>query len=49
VEHLIGDASKAKRILGWEPQVSFEELIVMMLDADLDLLKHDVNARGLRR
>jgi GDPmannose 4,6-dehydratase len=49
VEHLIGDASKAKRILGWEPQVSFEELIVMMVDADLDLLGHDANAHGLQR
>jgi GDPmannose 4,6-dehydratase len=38
VEHLIGDASKAKRKLGWEPEVSFEELIRMMVDADLALL-----------
>ena len=35
VEHLIGDASKAKRKLGWEPEVSFEQLIGMMVDADL--------------
>jgi GDPmannose 4,6-dehydratase len=39
VEHLIGDASKAKRKLGWEPEVSFEELIRMMVDADLALLR----------
>ncbi len=38
VEHLIGDASKAKRILGWEPEVNFEQLIRMMVDADLALL-----------
>jgi GDPmannose 4,6-dehydratase len=38
VEHLIGDPSKAKRVLGWEPEVSFEELIRMMVDADLALL-----------
>jgi GDPmannose 4,6-dehydratase len=38
VEHLIGDASKARRILGWEPQVDFEQLIRMMVDADLELL-----------
>jgi GDPmannose 4,6-dehydratase len=38
VEHLVGDASKAKRVLGWEPQVSFEELIRMMVNADLKLL-----------
>src|SRR5581483_7858938 len=45
VEHLVGDASKARRILGWEPQVSFEQLIRMMVDADHELLKRDV-ARG---
>jgi GDPmannose 4,6-dehydratase len=38
VEHLIGDASKARRILGWEPDVDFEQLIRMMVDADLKLL-----------
>jgi len=35
VDLLLGDASKAKRVLGWEPQVSFEQLIRMMVDADL--------------
>jgi len=39
IEHLVGDASKAKRVLGWEPQVSFEELIRMMVDADYALLQ----------
>jgi GDPmannose 4,6-dehydratase len=39
VEHLIGDASKARRVLGWEPEVSFEQLIRMMVDADLAALK----------
>ena len=38
VDHLIGDASKARRELGWEPRTSFEELIRMMVDADLELL-----------
>jgi len=32
---LLGDASKAKRQLGWEPRVSFAELVKMMVDADL--------------
>jgi GDPmannose 4,6-dehydratase len=41
VEHLIGDASKARRVLGWEPEVGFEELIRMMVDADLALLKRE--------
>jgi GDPmannose 4,6-dehydratase len=39
VDHLIGDSSKAKRLLGWEPRTSFEELIRLMVDADLALLK----------
>jgi GDPmannose 4,6-dehydratase len=38
VDQLIGDASKARRALGWEPTVSFEELVAMMVKADLDRL-----------
>src|ERR1700749_1627308 len=38
VDHLIGDPTKAKRDLGWEPRVSFEQLIRMMVDADAALL-----------
>jgi GDPmannose 4,6-dehydratase len=45
VEQLIGDAGKAKRELGWEPQVSFEQLIRIMVDADLALLERDSGAR----
>ena len=45
VEHLIGDASKAKRVLGWAPEVSFEQLIRMMVDADVALLARDPAAR----
>ncbi len=37
VDLLIGDASKAKRDLGWEAKVRFEELAHMMVDADLAL------------
>jgi GDPmannose 4,6-dehydratase len=39
VDHLIGDASKAKRDLGWEPRTSFEQLIRLMVDADHELLR----------
>jgi GDPmannose 4,6-dehydratase len=35
VDHLIGDASKAKAKLGWEPKVRFPELVRIMVDADL--------------
>jgi GDPmannose 4,6-dehydratase len=38
VDHLIGDAAKARSELGWEPRTSFEELIRLMVDADLELL-----------
>lgn len=37
VDVLLGDASKARRILKWQPKVSFEGLIDLMLDADLEL------------
>src|SRR3989440_5246816 len=33
VDHLVGDASRAKQELGWEPRVSFRELVEMMVDA----------------
>jgi GDPmannose 4,6-dehydratase len=35
VDHLIGDASKAKKQLGWTPEVDFKALVTMMVDADL--------------
>ena len=35
VELLVGDATKAREVLGWEPKVSFEELVTMMVDHDL--------------
>lgn len=40
VDLLVGDASKAGRHLGWEPTVSFTELVQMMVDADLQMLKN---------
>jgi GDPmannose 4,6-dehydratase len=39
VDLLIGDATKAKKILNWEPQVRFEELVRIMVDADLALIE----------
>jgi len=41
VDMLCGDASKARRVLGWEPKVSFEELAAMMIDADLELARNE--------
>jgi len=39
VDLLVGDGSKARDILGWEPQTSFQDLVTMMVNADLDLLE----------
>ena len=39
VEHLVGDATKARERLGWEPRTTFEEMIRLMVDADLELLR----------
>ena len=36
VDKLIGDPSKARRVLGWEPKVSFPELVTMMVESDLE-------------
>jgi GDPmannose 4,6-dehydratase len=38
VDQLVGDPSKAKRVLGWEPTVSFEQMIAIMVQAELDAL-----------
>jgi GDPmannose 4,6-dehydratase len=38
VNRLVGDASKAREKLGWEPRTTFEQLIPMMVDADIELL-----------
>jgi GDPmannose 4,6-dehydratase len=38
VDHLVGDSSKARERLGWEPRVSFKELVELMVDADLERL-----------
>jgi GDPmannose 4,6-dehydratase len=42
VDMLVGDPSKARRQLGWEPTVSFEALVEMMVDADLALLEEAI-------
>jgi GDPmannose 4,6-dehydratase len=36
VDHLIGDASKARAVLGWSPSITFEQLVAMMVDADVE-------------
>ena len=41
VDHLLGDASKAREKLGWSPTVSFEGLVSMMVDADLTVAERE--------
>jgi GDPmannose 4,6-dehydratase len=41
VDELLGDASKARKVLGWEPRISFEEMISTMVKADLEEASRD--------
>ena len=38
VDLLIGDAAKAKKVLGWEPEISYEQLVERMVNNDMKLL-----------
>jgi GDPmannose 4,6-dehydratase len=49
VPDLRGDASKAKRILGWAPATSFEQLVHLMVDADVQLLDDERAGRLVRQ
>ena len=43
VELLIGNAAKAKQVLGWEPNIRFKELVAMMVDADMEIERQRAN------
>jgi GDPmannose 4,6-dehydratase len=45
VDHLQGDATKARTKLGWKPKVSFKELVKMMVDHDLELAQQERTLR----
>ena len=47
VDILIGDPTKAKEILGWEPSVTFKELVVLMVEADLQALGVDTKSQSV--
>jgi GDPmannose 4,6-dehydratase len=50
VDLLIGDSAKAKQKLGWQPKVSFKELVRMMVDADLESVSRELHGtRGERQ
>ena len=46
VDLLVGDATKAHEVLGWKPAVGFQDLVTMMVDADLDLLQGRLRSIG---
>jgi len=46
VDILKGDASKAKEILKWEPKVDFYTLVMLMVDADMELAKNELIIKG---
>jgi len=48
VDLLLGDASKAREKLGWEPKVTFDGLVKLMTDYDLQLAKQEAEARELK-
>jgi GDPmannose 4,6-dehydratase len=49
VDVLIGDASKAKKQLGWVPKTKFPELVRIMTDADIALLAHEMSGKNIRQ
>ena len=49
VENLEGDPTKARELLGWEPKVRFEELVRIMVDADIKLLEDEMSGRLVRQ
>jgi len=46
VDNLCGDASKARRVLGWRPRVSFQELVRMMVDHDMEQARREAMLRA---
>ena len=45
VDQLLGDSTKARTVLGWEPKVTFKELVKMMMDADLKLAEKELKLK----
>lgn len=46
VDHLVGDASKARKQLGWASKVTFKELVRLMVEADLELARREAHGRS---
>ena len=45
VELLLGDATKAEKNLGWKPEVSFKQLVTMMVDGDMECIAQEANTK----
>src|SRR5260370_36041126 len=45
VDYLCGDAAKARKVLGWKPEIGFQQLVEVMVEADLNALRHSMASR----
>ena len=48
VKLLLGESSKAKKILGWKSEINFEELVRMMVDKDLEKVKKNIHLSNIQ-
>jgi len=46
VDLLQGESAKARRLLGWQPKINFQQLVEMMVEADLELAERELRGRG---
>ena len=46
VDHLRGDCTKARNVLGWQPKMPFADLVRLMVDCDMTLLRNDARITG---
>ncbi|MGB2821215.1 MAG: GDP-mannose 4,6-dehydratase, partial [Phycisphaerae bacterium] len=49
VDHLCGDASKAREKLGWQPKVKFADLVREMVESDLELARREYHMTSYRK
>lgn len=47
VDLLLGDSTKARKVLGWKPEVSFDQLVQMMVDSDLRIARQEKAVQGI--
>src|SRR5260370_37186208 len=46
VDYLCGDAAKARKVLGWKPEIGFQQLVEIMVEADLSALRQSMASRA---